>query len=61
MTTKPEDSTTAPKTYWAMLIRLLYYKKISAIPPLFVDDSFTSDYCKKANLFNNFLLLYVYL
>ena len=38
-----------------MLIRLLYNKSVPAIPPLFVDGSFTSDYCKKANLFNNFL------
>ena len=47
---------TAPKTYWAILNRLLYNKKIPAIPPLFVDGSFISDYCKKANLFNNFFV-----
>ena len=50
MTTKLEHSNTAPKT------RLLYNKKIPAIPTLFVDGSFVSYYCKKANLFNNFLV-----
>ena len=56
MTTKLEYSNAAPKTYWAILNRLLYNKKIPAIPPLFVDGSFISDYCKKANLFNNFFV-----
>ena len=54
MTTKLEHSNAAPKTYWAILNRLLYNKKIPAIPPLFVDCSFISGYYKKANLFNNF-------
>ena len=58
MTTKLEYSNAAPKTYWAILNRLLYNKKIPAIPPLFVDGSFISDYSKKANFFNNFLFLY---
>ena len=57
MTTKLEHSDTAPKTYWAILNRLLYNKIIPAIPPLFIDSSFISDYCKKANLFNNFFCL----
>ena len=56
MTTKLEHSSAAPKTYWAILNRLLYNKKIPAIPPLFVDVSFISDYCKNANLFNNFFV-----
>ena len=54
MTTKLEDSITAPKTYWAILNGLLYSKKIPAVPPLFVEGSFISDYCKNASLFNNF-------
>ena len=54
MTTKREHSNTAPKTYWAILNRLLYNIKIPAIPPLFVDGSFISDTYKKANNFNNF-------
>ena len=53
--TKPDVSNTAPKTYWTILNRLFYNKKISAIPPVFVDGSFISDYCKKASIFNNFL------
>ena len=53
MTTKLEHSNIASKTYWAILNRLLYNQKIPAIPLLFVDGSFISDYCKKANRFNN--------
>ena len=49
MTTKLEHSNAAPKTYWAILNRFLYN--------IFVDSSFISDYCKKANLFNNFFCL----
>ena len=56
MTTKLEYSNAAPKTYWAILNRLLYNKKIPAIPPLFVDGSFISGYYKKANIFNNFFV-----
>ena len=48
MTTKLEHSNAAPKTYWAILNRFLY--------SIFVDSSFISDYCKKANLFNNFFV-----
>ena len=54
MTTKLQDPKTAARTYWAVLIRLLYKKKIPAIPPLFVNGKFVSDFCEKANLFNNF-------
>ena len=56
MTTKTEHSNSTPKTYWAILNRLLYNKKIPAIPPLFADGNLISDYCKKANLFNTFLV-----
>ena len=34
---------------------MLYNKKISTIPPLFVDGKLVSDFCKKANIFNNFI------
>ena len=54
MTSKLEDSNTAPKTYWSILNRFLYNKKIPAIPPLLVDGTFISDFSGKANLFNNF-------
>ena len=56
MTTKLAYSNAVPKTYWTILNCLLYNKKIPAIPPLFVDGSFISDYCKKADLFNNFFV-----
>ena len=54
MTKKLADSNTSPKTYWAILNRLLYNKKLPAIPPLFVDGKLVSDFCKKANIFKNF-------
>ena len=50
MTSKLEDSNTAPKTYWSILNRFLYNKKIPAIPPLLVDGTFILDFCEKANL-----------
>ena len=40
--------------HWFILNRFLYNKKIPAVPPLLVDGTFISDFCEKANLFNNF-------
>ena len=57
MTTKLEDSNTGPKTYLAILNRLFCNQKFSAIPPILVDGSFISGYCKKANLFNIYIHL----
>ena len=54
MTTKIQDPKTTAKTYWTILSRLLYRKKIPAIPPLFVNGKSISGFCEKANLFNNF-------
>ena len=54
MSQKLEDSKTAPKTYWTILNRLICNKKIPAIPPLFVNGNFVSDFSVKANLFNDF-------
>ena len=54
MTSKLENSNTVPKTYWSILNRLLFNKKIPAISPLLVDGNFISDFCEKANIFNNF-------
>ena len=58
MISKLADSHTAPKTYRALLNRLLnrllYNKKIPAIPPLLVDGKFVSDFYEKENIFNNF-------
>ena len=47
MTSKLTDSHTATKIYWALLNRLLYNKKIAAIPPLLVDGKFLSDFIIK--------------
>ena len=60
MTNKLNDPKAAPKTYWSILNRFLYNKKIPAIPPLLVNGKFASDFCTKANLFYDFLLLYVH-
>ena len=57
MTTKVEDSNTAPKTYLAILNRLFCNQKLPAVPPLLVDGSFISGYCRKANLFNIYIHL----
>ena len=54
MSKKLEDSHTALKAYWTILNRLIYNKKIPAIPPLFVDGNFISDFCAKANIFSNY-------
>ena len=51
MTRKLNDSKAAPKTYWSILNRLLYNKKISSIPALVVNNKFLSGFCIKANLF----------
>ena len=47
MTTKLEDSNIAQKTYLTILNRLLYKKKIFAIPPLLVDGSVIPYYRNK--------------
>ena len=44
MNKKLEDSHTAPKAYWTILNRLIYNKKIPAIPSLFVDGNFISNF-----------------
>ena len=54
MTKKLADSNTSSKSYWTILNRLLYNKKLPTIPPLFVNGKMVSDFCKKANIFNNF-------
>ena len=53
MTSKLAGSHTALKTYWLLLNRLLYNKKIPAIPPILADEKFVSEYYQKANIFNN--------
>ena len=51
MTDKLPNPSTAPKTYWAILSRLLYNKKIPAIPPILADGKFVSDFCKRQIFF----------
>ena len=53
MNKKLADTNTSSKTYWTILSRLLYNKKLPTIPSLFVDGKLVSDFCKKANIFNN--------
>ena len=60
MTTKLQDPKTAAKTYWAILSRLLYKKKIRAIPSLFVNGKFVSDFGRKDIFLINFLGQYVH-
>ena len=55
MTSNLEDSNTASKTYWSILNRFPYNKKIPVLPPLLADGDFLSNFCEKANLFNKFL------
>ena len=47
MTKKLADSNIATKSYWTILNRLLYNKKLQTIPPFLINT-------KKANIFNNF-------
>ena len=54
MNKKFTDSNTSSKLYWTILNRLLYNKNLPTIPPLLVDGKMVSDFCKKANIFNNF-------
>ena len=51
---KLEDSHEAPKAYWTISNHLINNKKIPAILSLFVDGNTISDFCAKANIFNNY-------
>ena len=54
MTKNLADSDTSSKSYWTILNRLVYNKKLPTRPPLLADGKMVSDFCKKANVFNNF-------
>ena len=54
ITKKRTDSNTSPKTCWTILNHLLYNKTLPTMPPLLVDGKLVSDFCRKANVFNNF-------
>ena len=60
MTSKLVDSHTAPKTYWTLLNRFLYNKKIPSIPLLLVDGKIVSDFYEKSNIFNIFFCITMY-
>ena len=60
MTDKLQDPSTSLKTYWAILSRLLYNKKIPTMPPILDDGKFVSDFCLKANIFNDCFHQYVH-
>ena len=53
MSKKLENFHTAPNAHWTILNRLIYNKKNPAIPPLFVDGNFFSDFCQNKKNFNN--------
>ena len=53
MTKKLNDLKAVPKTYWSILNRFLYNKKIPAVPLLLVNGKFVSEFSTKANLFND--------
>ena len=59
MTDKFQNPSIPPKTYWVVLSRLLYNKKIPSVPPLLIDRKF-SDFCENANLFSNIFHQYVH-
>ena len=48
------DCKTFAGIYWIILNRLIYNKKIPAIPPLFVVGNSISDFCVIGNNFNNY-------
>ena len=43
--------------YWTILNCWIYNKKLPTIPPLHVGGKLVSDFCEKANIFNNFFSL----
>ena len=50
------EPSASAKPYWTILKPLFYKRKIPLIPPLFVNNSFVTDFKEKANLFNDFFL-----
>ena len=51
---KLNDPNTSTKTYWSILKTFYNGKKIPVIPPLFIEDTFISNFKSKANHFNKF-------
>ena len=52
LSTKLEDLSAAPKTYWSILNRFLSNKKILIIQPILAEDRVVSTFAEKAELFN---------
>ena len=48
------DPYIGPKAYWTTLNSFLGRVKIPTIPPLIINNTFESNYLKKANIFNEF-------
>ena len=44
------DPGTSPKTYWSILKTFLNYKKIPAIPPIFHDSKYITDFKQRAEI-----------
>ena len=55
---KVDKPFTAPKAYLPILNNFFGKRKIVNVPPLTVNDFAVSDFMTKANLFNNFFLLW---
>lgn len=53
MNGKLDDPKAAPKTRWLILDKFLHNKKIPFIPLVFVNDKPSSDFQKKADIFNS--------
>ena len=51
---KLNDPSLSNKTYWSILKTFYSCKKVSIIPPLFINNKFVTDFQEKANVFNSF-------
>ena len=54
MAKRLNDPSASAKSYWTVLKTFYNKRKIPLIPPLFVNNSFVTDFKEKANLFNEF-------
>ena len=54
LSNKLNDPQLGPKAYWSILNGILGKVKIPAIPPLIVNNTFETNFLKKANMFNDF-------
>ena len=56
ISSKLNDPSTVPKTYWSILKSFVNSKKILLIPPILVMDQLMTNFLEKANLFNDFFI-----